>query len=222
MSKAYIRQLKEATEKLSKWESSGKIFGHIEKLSKKKTDRLYEFFCYIKVVYDLRKNYQIVFEPGTKAGLFPLNPGGDNEWAKFLLIERNRKIPKFKICLGTEIVISSAPDTTVAPDISIQKAKTPSTPTEKDILMIFDAKYKYSASKTLDIGILREFAKCVDDLEVKDAASYRITFSDNRLKGNCLLTNGSGIDKHRQYCINNKIKQVHGFDCGKKEPLVIG
>lgn len=53
MSKADLRRLRDATEKLSKWSRNGKVFGYFGELDalkgKNRGDRIYEFFCFLKV-----------------------------------------------------------------------------------------------------------------------------------------------------------------------------
>ena len=64
MTKTELSNLKKATENLTRWDSSGEAFGHYSEVSSKSTtskgsDRLYEFWCLMKLIEDLSLKYNI-------------------------------------------------------------------------------------------------------------------------------------------------------------------
>jgi len=222
--KQYISQLKKSIENLSKWESSGKAFGHLENLKKKnKPDRLYEFYCYIRIIEDLRNKYDVELIESTNGKIFPQAPASKKGWAKFILRDQKTGNILFQVCFGTNIKISKSPKTTFAADISFQKPDATEDPEEKDVVLIMDAKYKTKNTTPLEINIIREFAKCIDDFGVLNSDTIELNFNKLKdLKGNCLLTNDNAIEDHRQYCKNNKLKQVEGFDCDGRIYKIVG
>ncbi len=221
--KQYIGQLKKSIETLSKWESSGKAFGYFEKIKNKKADRLYEFFCYMKIMDDLKNRYNIELVEDTNGKIFPQSPAAKSGWSKFILKDKESGKVLFQVCFGTKIKLSTSPMTPFAADISFQKSTASDDPDENDVELIMDAKYKTDNLQSLEISTIREFAKCADDLGVSEAETALFEFDKLKaLKGNCLLTNGRAINDHEQYCKNNKVKQVGSFDCNGGSFNVIG
>lgn len=222
MAIAKVRQLRKSIEKLTKWESSGNAFGFIEGVSDNKVDYIYEFFCAIKILFDLNTHHNIRLCPGKKGYQFPLKPGSKSEWAKFVITKdkRSREI-LYELCMGVAVKISSSPQTTFAADISIQHPNSDD-PDESHVVLIMDAKYKKSSKSTLDIGTIRAFAQCVRDMQVPkkiDGLKFNKLID---LASNCLFTNGELINDHELYCKNNKLKQVGRFDCGNRQMVVLG
>jgi len=221
--KQYIRQLKKSIESLSKWDSSGKAFGHLRNLRNKKTDRIYEFFCYIKIIDDLKKNYDIELVEGINGKIFPQGPASKKGWAKFILKDKINGNILLQACFGTSVKLSASPKTTFAADISFQKSSANDDPDERDVELIMDAKYKESNSTKLDIKTIKEFAKSVQDFGVHSIKAGKIIFDKLKdIEVNCLLTNGNTIDIHEQYCKNNCLQQIGRFDCDGRKFNVIG
>ena len=219
MTKAELKQLKAATEKLTKWDSSGKAFGHFNVIKSKATekkgaDKVYEFFCLMKLLADLLINYDIKIVGGTKSGkVFPEAPANKQGWPLFEIIKKTDPSNKFQICYGTNIKLSLAPKTTIAPDISIQKHDSTDDPDESMVEMILDAKFKFTSTSALPIEQIHAFIQRVNALQTSGADSIPLAF--NRLmmiKSNCLLTNGKALSDQHDYCVLNKIKQVENFD----------
>lgn len=224
MTKEDIRRLKEAANKMFKWESSGKAFGHFEFIENKKSDRLYEFYCLARILNDLSVNHDITLELGRNdKAIFPQSPAKKKGWAYFKVVSKDDKSKSFQVCFGTEIKLSKTPKTSVAPDISVQAQNSSEDPDESMVDMILDAKYKNDSSKLLDIGTIREFCTCVEDLKVADASKTELYFDQLKdLKANCLLTNGKGLDKHHDYCVKKRVKQIGRFDLNNNDYEVIG
>jgi len=219
MTKTEIKKLKIVVEKLTKWESSGKAFGHFNVLVEHAThlkgaDRLYEFFCFMKILENLSKNYKIILQPGTKSGkIFPVAPGNKKYWVYFKAEHNTDPTNKYQICYGTKIKLRKAPKTSFAPDISIQKYDSTEDPDETMVELIMDAKFKFKNTDTLPIIQLNDFIQRVTALETINADSISLQFSSLLgLKGNCLLTNGNALNGHETYCKIYKIKQVEKFD----------
>lgn len=220
----YIKQLKTTVKNLSTWESSGKAFGHINKIKNKYPDRLYEFYCYIRILEDLRVNYFVELIPGTRKIIFPQKPAKKGQgWARFDLKDTKSGKTEFQVCFGTKVKLSASPKTTFAADISFQKSNAKDDPDESDVELIIDAKYKENKSTKLDIETIKEFAKSVHDFGVHAIKAKKIKFEKLKdIEVNCLLTNGETIDIHEQYCKNNCLQQVGRFDCDGRKFNVIG
>lgn len=215
-----IQKLREATEKLSYWESSKRVFGHIDFLDRKRTDRMYEFYCLMRIIGELLANNTIELIPNADGKrLFPFGPAKKPGWSKFIVTTKDVPALKFQVCYGTEIKLSSSPTTTIAPDISIQKIDATDDPDETQIEMIMDAQYKEDENKKLDIKTIREFAQCVRDLEVEPASALSLKFDSLKsMPSNTLLTNAHAIEKHGPYCKHRKIVQIGDFDCDGRAP----
>jgi len=221
MNKAELKKLKIATEKLTKWESSGKAFGHYHVLEAKSTntdgaDRLYEFWCLMRVMVDFKNNYNVELVSGIPAGkIFPQAPSLKKGWPYFKIEMTSDPSNKYQVCYGTKIKLSRAPKTTIAPDISIQKHDATDDPDESMVELIMDAKFKYNNTSALQIDQLHGFIQRVNALETQNADTLALLFSTlNDIKSNCLLTNGQALAEQEDYCKLNKIKQVEKFDIG--------
>lgn len=219
-----IKKLKKETEKLTTWESSKKAFGHFKNIEASSDDRIYEFYCLLRLLEDLRKNYVVTLIPGAKGKkIFPLAPGNKIGWARFEIIPKNKNHKKYQVCFGTSIKISCSPLTSIAPDISFQNIDATDDPDEKMVQLVMDAKYKSKKTSSIDISLIREFKAIINDLEIENASSVDILFNNLKdLKSNCLITNANTLDNHKQYCINNGMKQVGIFRNQKINYKIIG
>lgn len=219
MTKAQLRQLKTATEKLTKWESSGKAFGHYKILESsaapnKGADKIYEFFCLMKLLEDLNYNYEVALDPGTITGkIFPQSPANKRGWPFFQIENKTNPAESYQVCYGTNIKLSTSPLTTIAPDISVQTENSSDDPDESMVELIMDAKFKYDDSKALSIEQIHAFMQRVHALQTTNAPVLPLSLKTLAgIKSNCLLTNGKGLQDQHQYCRNNRVKQVTDFD----------
>ena len=225
MTKDELKRLKVATEKLTKWETSGKAFGHYQILEAKATDvkmaknkgadSLYEFWCLMKILDDLRVNYNITCVAGSRADkkVFPQAPAPKKGFAYFNAEDKAAPSNKFQICYGTEIKLSLAPKTTIAPDISFQKHDATDDPDETMVELIMDARFKYNNTAKLSVDQIHGFIQRVNALKTQNAASIALRFHLlPKLGANCLLTNGQGLNNQDVYCSLNHVKQVEKFD----------
>jgi hypothetical protein len=197
------------------WYSKDKPFGHINYKKKKEKNYIYEFYCYVKILKDLKGNYVVELIPGSEN--FPKSPAKKKDRSKFILRDKSNKNILFQVCAGTEITISTVRNYTIAPDISFQRAGATDYPTENDVELIMDAKYKSNPNNNkLDIKQLQQFAKIIDDLQVNGASSTTLLFDKYiDLLSNCLLTNGNGLEDKDDFCLKNNMKQVEKFDYRK-------
>lgn len=219
MNKAELKKLKVATEKLTKWESSGKAFGHYQVIEGKANttdgaDSLYEFWCLMRILIDLKTNYKIDLIPGNSAGkIFPQAPSLKKGWPYFKIELNSDPTNKYQVCYGTKIKLSLAPKTTIAPDISIQKHDATDDPDESMVELIMDAKFKYSSTSPLPVDQIHAFIQRVNALQTQNADTLPFKLDLlNDIKSNCLLTNGKALSDQDDYCKLNKIKQVEQFD----------
>jgi hypothetical protein len=221
MAITYLKSLRNAIEKLSKWESSGEAFGFIDSVSDRNPDYIYEFYCAMRILADIQRSHIIELKSGTKGFRFPQKPGNKAEWAHFVI--KNKKTKRFQaqFCLGINIKITSSPQTTFGADISFLKRTPGNNPHDIHVMHIMDAKYKKSSTSKLDIGTIREFAQCVRDMNAPKRSPIQFK-KLQQLKANCLFTNGQVVPDHLQYCKNRKLKQVGEFDHDKKVFNVIG
>jgi hypothetical protein len=217
----YLRSLRNSIEKLSKWESSGEAFGFIDGVSNKNPDYIYEFYCAMRILNDLKTNHSIEIRQGNKGYTFPQKPGNKADSAKFLIKNKRTKIVVAQFCLGTNIKLTPSPNTTFGADISLQRRNADDDPYDTDVILIMDAKYKKSKTSKLDIGTIREFAQCVRDMNAPKRNPLKFD-KLTQVNFNCLFTNGEALAQHMQYCKNNKLKQVGKFDCDRRTIDVIG
>lgn len=196
--------------KKSQWYSHPKKpFGHIDYKKENKKNYIYEFFCYLKILKDLQKNYEVKYIPGPEQ--FPMSPASKRNKSKFLLKDPQTKIDLYQVCSGVEINISHIINYSIAPDISFQKPAASDTPDESDVLLIMDAKYKSNPRKNkLSVSQLRDFADCVNDFRLINLPS--IVFHNTNFLLNCILTNGIGDQNKQHFCIRKKMRLVEKFD----------
>lgn len=227
MTKSELNKLKAATKKLTKWESSGLAFGHFNVIDSVATntdgaDKIYEFYCLLRILDDLRHNYNITLIPGTPAGkIFPQAPSLKRGWPYFKIINKKSSGNKYQVCYGTKIKLSLAPLTTIAPDISIQDYNAGDDPDENEVELIMDAKFKYDNSHALPVNQIHDFMQRVNALSTQTAAALPIALNSLlNIKSNCLLTNGKALMDQKKYCSLYKILQVENFDIGKAHNVV--
>lgn len=209
-----IKKLRTATEKLTRWETTGQAFGHFDNIkSTSKGYNIYEFYCCMRIVKDLQLHYNVNLIAGIRGkNVFPESPAPKYGWAYFEIFPKKHKVSSYQICFGSNIKLSTSPDTTCAPDISFQNINSSADPDENEVLLLMDAKFKKDRDTKFSIGTIREFITMINDLQTKSAASIDLKFNLlNDLKANCLLSNGKVIDKHKQYCTNNKVIQIGTF-----------
>lgn len=224
-----FKSLRDTTRKLSVWKSTGKCFGHFQILEqlesqKKVQDRIYEFYCLLRVLEDLKKNYKIELINNPKNDkVFPQAPGKKENYTYFKLSIKSDPSSGFQVCFGTKIALSKVVGKFIAPDISFQILASPLNPTESDVLLIMDPKYKFDSKKSLTTNELEKFMHWVHALQTSNASSEPIDFDElTDLLGNSLLTNGNYIKGQEEYCKAYFVKQVSNFSLDVTARVVVG
>ena len=192
------------------WHNSKRPFGHIS-YSEGKTDYLYEFFCYLKIVADLINKNQIAFDPGEK--MFARKPGKKKDSPRFLIINPVNGKTSYQICAGTKIKKNKGKKNSFAPDISFQIGDSSDEPTYKDVIIIMDAKYSTDNDSKISNDEIYLFAKHIEDFELEKKNILPINFSLLKdLSCNCLITNAKANEDSIDYCTLSNLKQVEKFD----------
>lgn len=212
-----IKEYSRALAQASKWHNSKEAILQVETNAneKKKDEYIYEFYCAMRILDSLSSYYRISITNNHLKNLFPKAPALKKNFPFFILTLKDNEAISFQFCLGTEIIGVCGESS--APDISFQEANSPTiNPDHKNVLMIFDAKYKQDSTKIADI----EFAKVsymIRNLSCEIPKKHiKINlFEMNDLIGNSLITNGKAfkcnVDHHSLYYIN----EVEDFDIGK-------
>ncbi len=197
-------------QKVSSWPNTRNPFGDV---GSGQDYYIFEFYCYVKVVHDLSIHQKVKLVRGAKGYIFPKGPAKKNEgWARFDIYNLQGQ-HLYQVCSGTDIALSKYPEVAFSPDISFQWADATDEPTEADVVLIMDAKYKKSG---IDFGILKEMAEIVRSMEVESASNIELQFDKlPELKANCILTNGEVSRKHEGYCRLRRIRQIGRFGVGQ-------
>ncbi len=211
-----IKSYAKALKKSAKWNNTGTTVGSLSTRSDHASDYVYEFFCYLSIIQDLKKNYLLEYYPGKKkkANLFPKAPTDKKDRPFFYLNDKKTGKRLYQVCAGT--FVKSTVGTNRAPDISFQLGNASRTlPGYSKVLMIYDAKRKRSGSKSKKIGEgqYSYFSTMISELELTNASNNKIKFERFKdFNGNCLITNSSvhkpSIKRNRHH----KLKVVEHFD----------
>ncbi len=203
-----------ALEGASVWDSSGEVFGHVA--SARKTDYVYEFYCYIRIICDLMTNYEVEYNPGSGRYRNKFPKKGVNKAGRpmFYLKKRNSDNREFQVCAGTKVRTRFNAEN-LHPDISFQKPDASDDPDWRDLFMIFDAKFREHSDK-IPNSVVREFCEIVNMYDIaQTAANTNIQFNEfTQFVGNCLLTNGLAHNDNDQYIRVRQIKEIERFDVG--------
>lgn len=174
---------------------------------------IYEFYCYISIIVDLKNNYEIKFMEGkgkTKHK-FPQAAANKKDKPKFLAYKN--EVLEFQICAGTKIdgMLESEEN---HPDISFQMPNSSDHPTHEDLIMIMDAKFKENIEESLPKAEVYKFGVIVDLFELRGSLKKSILFSKlKELEANCLITNGKSYSNHSDVKLLKKysIKEVEKY-----------
>lgn len=187
-------------------------------------DYIYEFYCYLCVIVDLKTNYDIKFIQG--AGdyqfNFPRKAAPKKNKPRFHAFE-NSKLA-FQICAGTMINCEYQREKN-HPDISFQLPDASENPSEEDLIIIMDAKFTEDPTSRLSKTEFYKFGGITDVFDIR--STPKITINFNMLKnmfGNCLITNGRAYADPTDLKLSKRwaIKEVEGFYPGNKKVTVIG
>ena len=212
--------------KASRWSNSNETIAHIQTSNNEETKReyIYEFYCYLRILKDLKANYDLELVSGEKHGvLFPKAPGLKKNYPYFSIKSKKSGKEEFQLCNG--IKIKGKADEDSAPDISFLNRKTGKTPDFNDVFMIHDAKFKHNESKKIADSEFSKVSYMIRNLDCETPLGKSITFNefinDIDINGNCILTNGFAFKTNTKHHKLFNIKEVEQFDI-KKKPKVIG
>lgn len=211
----YIKQYSSLLKEGAVWQTTKEPIASVitETATEAEDSYVYEFYCYISIIVDLLKNYDITFVEGKgkfkhKFPQAASNKGGKPRFHALL----SGKL-EFQICAGTKIdcpIVSEENH----PDISFQLATASDKPTETDLILIMDAKYKEGKNATLPKSEVYKFGTIIDLYDLRKGPSINIQFDKLKaLNGNCLITNSKAYSKTtdvtllKRYCI----KEVEKF-----------
>ena len=216
--KEYINKIKEISkilQKCARWDSSKKSISNLNNRSNNGKDYIYEFYCYLTVLKDLKSNYKLEYvSGGPNKDKFPRGPAPKKDVPFFYLLSKTTKQKAYQVCAGTQIkaIVSGYR----APDISFQKHNADlDDPSSKDLIMIFDTKRKRPGSMNPKIseGQYSYFSTMIRELGVDKKKFPKIKF--NRLHsfiGNCLITNNEAHSQHEADNRFHKLKEVEYYD----------
>jgi len=208
-----INKMAEFLNTVSRWYTSGSPFGHIE--SKTRTDYIYEFYCYIRFIEELSENNSIRINiKGAQGNKFPKAPSiKSGGWAKFEVCDEKGD-PLKDICAGVEIEHSTVTNYTFAPDISIQECV--DYPTDKDVFLFVDAKFK-EEDDCFSKDEIELFGARVKNFNLpKDIPG--INLNNTTFNSNTLVTNAGISDLHQALSREVNVKQVGKFQPNSMNP----
>ncbi|MEJ8818560.1 hypothetical protein [Lacibacter sp. H407] len=218
--KEYSSLLKEC----SVWHNSRDILAPIFTETNEKVASdcyIYEFYCYISLIVDLKGNYEIQFKEGKGAYKYKFPQAAANKAGKPKFIALKHGEIEFQICAGTKIdgTIDSEEN---HPDISFQKPEASDNPTHDDLIVIMDAKFKENGD-ILPKAEVYKFGIIVDLFELKGDIKKMIEFSRFKgLESNCLITNGKAYSDitNTSFLKKYAIKEVENFFPGKNFRII--
>ena len=218
---SYAALLKQA----AVWQSSDEILAPVigeEAIKTTANDYIYEFYCYLCIIADLKDSYKIEFIKGTGnyEFNFPRKAAKKKGKPRFHAFDKN--ILAFQICTGTMIKCDFDREKN-HPDISFQMPTATEDPTEKDLIIIMDAKFTEHANSRLSKSEFYKFGGIVDVFDLRGTPKVQINF--NKFKdmfGNCLITNARAYADIKDLKLSKKwaIKEVENFSPRKKIRVV--
>lgn len=211
-----IKKYCELLSKAAKWHNSGEQILEIEsvKNSDKKKEYIYELYCFLRVIDDLSASFSIEITNTGMKPVFPKAPASKKNYPYFLVKDKVSGQHVFEIC--TSIDIKGLANETSAPDISFLLPTNNFTPGYKDVIMLFDAKFKHALSTGVYESEFNKVAAMVTNLDTKDTTQHTIV-KLNKLQsliGNCLLTNSNAFKNNHAHHKIFGIKEVEKFDVG--------
>lgn len=225
----FISTLKEYSSLLqtcSVWENSKDILAPIvtdEDTSISTDCYIYEFYCYIRIIVDLKNNYIIKFKEGKGKTKYKFPQAAANKDGKPLFLAYNDKNEiEFQVCAGTKIdaLFDSEEN---HPDISFQLPTASENPTHEDLILIMDAKFKENDKEPIPKTEVYKFGVIVDLFNLRGKLKKSIIFHELKgLESNCLITNGLSYSNALDTRLLKKysIKEVEEFHPNKAFNIV--
>lgn len=205
----YAKDLKS----VSVWKSSRQILGNVKQ---GKDDFIYEFYCYIRIIVDLKSNYNLNYCAGNgiKKNMFPKKPCDKKGRPYFTLLDKKGK-GIYQICAGSKIKVKHG-NKYDAPDISFQSANATDSPTFSETKLIMDAKY-CNVSK----GQYNDFAMMINNLNTVNAENEKLIFKElSGIKGNCLISFGETYTQDLDYIKSHHISAIEHFNQKNKFKII--
>jgi hypothetical protein len=174
---------------------------------------IYEFYCYICIIVDLRHNYELEFIEGDGKFQFMFPRAASLKKGKPRFHARKNGNLEFQICAGTKIngIIDSEKN---HPDISFQQPAATDDPSETDLIIIMDAKFKEGNNASLPKDEVYKFGIIVDLFDLRKQPSINIDFhAFKEFYGNCLISNAKAYSDPADLRLLKKyaIKEVENF-----------
>ncbi len=219
----YVKKLAEA----SVWHESRKSIPFIRELDEDTSQfYIYEFYCYIRIVEDLKnvKEYQLEYIPGKGDFLhkFPKAPANKKGKPRFHVFNKKNGELICQVCAGTKVKGCIGREN-FYPDISFQngKDKKEEDPDYTHLIMIHDAKFQQKTGSTLRRDEMIKFAQIVFIYDLHKGRSINVKFNQLKgLEGNCLLTNVKGNEDSVEYLESVGIKEVVEFYDGNPVQVI--
>lgn len=207
------------------WNNSNEILAPVigsDENAQAANDYIYEFYCYICIIVDLRANYTLEFIEGHDQFKFNFPRKAAPKKGKPRFHAWNGKDLAFQVCAGTMIKCEYDREKN-HPDISFQFPNATEDPTEKDLIIIMDAKFIEDSKSRLSKTEFYKFGGIIDVFDLRGDPKARINF--NKLKdmfGNCLITNGQAYANPLDLKLSQKwaIKEVEHFSPDQKFKIV--
>ena len=209
------------------WQNSNEVLAPVignDEQGQSANDYIYEFYCYLSIIVDLKSNYEIEFVKGD--GIyqfnFPRKAAPKKGKPRFHAYEKG--IKAFQICAGTMINCEFEREKN-HPDISFQLPEATEEPTEQDLIIIMDAKFTENPKSRLSKTEFYKFGGITDVFDLRGKPKAAINF--NKLAGmygNCLITNARAYADAADLKLSRRwwIKEVVHFTPGNKKITVIG
>lgn len=214
-----VNEYRDNLEKASKWHNSQKSIDPVELKDQNKGDKnessyVYEFYCYISIVYDLMTNYDLTFVlgEGKYEYKFPQAAAPKKGKPRFDAYNKRTKKKELQICAGT-LIIGKYGSEKNHPDISLQLGDASDEPTSADVIIMLDAKYQDKFDSKLNKTQVESFAYKVNNhFNMPRPPIQRIEFDNLRdFFGNCLITNVSPHNDDDEMLKGEGIREVTNF-----------
>jgi len=213
-----IRKYAEVLGKASKWKNSKDAIVNINSTSNSKTkkERIYEFYCALRILNDLTKNYNLEIKNNKHKNIFPKAPGSKRNYPFFLATSKSTNKPAFQICIGVDI--QGKAGETSAPDVSFQLPKASLFPTYSDVVMISDAKFKHKIlAKVADTEYYKVHGMVVNLGCEKVATKAKHIKFDKLIdfRSNCIITNGIEFNDNDNHHKLFHVREISNFEEGQ-------
>jgi len=189
-----LNQYAASLEKAAVWQNSRDIIGNVKG---GKDDFIYEFYCYLRIIKDLKENYVIKYSEGAGStkNKFPKKPA-NKKGRPYFKINKKDGTPLYHVCAGTKIKVQHG-NKYDAPDISFQSADSPEDkPCHDHVKLIMDAKYIADKDGSVSKGSYNDFCMMIWNLDTLDAQKENISFNEFReVNNNCIISNRKAYER---------------------------